>query len=119
MAKKRIEGPIILCWISGLVTGLALLLAMVLRNGLEEVGRTSSEINSVASQLDSINSIRGLVVSLSEQCRMAQESWVMVVDTSLGLLFLVSLVAIALILALVGQLKLNRQLKANLRDHQH
>ncbi|WP_114695406.1 hypothetical protein [Motiliproteus coralliicola] len=114
MATKRVEGPVLLCWIAGVVTVLALVAAMVLRSGLEEVGRTSSEINSVVAQLESLSSIRGLVISLSEQCSYAQQSWISVLDTSLGMLFLVSLVAIALTATLAVQVKLNRKLSARL-----
>ena len=116
--QKKIEGPIVLCWIAAVVTVIASVTAMIARSGLSDVTQTAREVGSVTSRLDSVSSIRSLVVSFSEQCRIAQQNWIGAADVGLGMLFLLVLVCIALIATLAVQVKANRRLQAQVRKLQ-
>ena len=113
-SQKNSEGPLVLCWIAAALITIALGVAAYVRSSLSELGQTANEINSVATILDSLSGLRSLVISFANQCSVAQESWLGAANTLMGILFLISLVGIALLATLAVQVKLNRKLTRQL-----
>ena len=115
MQQKRLNGPVIFCWFSGAVFGLCLVAAMIVNGGLDTLSQTSSEVSSVASRLDSVSGLRSLLISFSNQCTQAQESWSAALTSTMGIVFLCCLVGFALVATLAVQVSINR--KQALRLH--
>ena len=111
MKTKQTDGAVALCWVAGVLLTVALMLAMYVRSGLDQLRQTSSEIESVARVLDSASSLRSLLMSFSNQCNVAQESWLGALDAGLGLMFLACLAGFTLLATLAVQLKTNRRLQ--------
>lgn len=118
MKKKQADGAVALCWISGVLLTVVLLLAMYARSGLARLGQTASEIESVAQVLNSVSGLRSLLLSFSTQCRVAQESWLGALDMGLGLMFLACMIGFALLAMLAAQLKTNRRLQRRVQQLQ-
>lgn len=99
-----------MCWVAAAVIAAALVFAMVVQSNLKLLTKTSEEVSAVAALLESVTGLRSLLISFSHQCNLSQESWIGALNTSLGLLFMVSMLGVALLLALVAQLRKNRRL---------
>ncbi len=118
MKTKQTDGAVAMCWVAGVLLSLAMLMAIYVRNGLSLLGQTSAEIESVAQVLDSASGLRSLLMSFSNQCSVAQDSWLGALDTSLGLIFMICLVGFTLVATLAVQLKTNRQLQRRIQKLQ-
>ncbi|MEH6824463.1 MAG: hypothetical protein V7629_11190 [Motiliproteus sp.] len=111
---KKNDGAMLWCWGAGVAIVGALIAALSVRGGLNILTQTSAEINSIATLLDSARGLRSLLIAFSNQCSQAQESWLGALNTSLGLMFLVCLLAFVLLIALVVQINKNRRLTLRL-----
>jgi hypothetical protein len=118
MKAKQTDGAVALCWLSGVVLAVALVVTMYVSRGLDQLGQTSAEIESVARVLDSASGLRLLLMSFSNQCSVAQQNWQGALDIGFGLMFLVCLVGFALIATLAVQLKTNRRLQRRIEQLQ-
>jgi TRAP-type C4-dicarboxylate transport system permease small subunit len=113
--QQKLNGSLIFCWFSAAVLVICLVSALVVGSGLDTLSQTSSEVSSVASRLDSVSGLRGLLISFSNQCEIAQQSWSKGVTVSMGLVFLSCLIGFALIATLAVQLSLNRKQASQLQ----
>ncbi|MEH6649377.1 MAG: hypothetical protein V7707_05035 [Motiliproteus sp.] len=118
MKNSKVDGVKALCWISGVMLSVILLVAIVSRSGLETLAKTSAEIESVASLLDSITGLRSLLLSFSNQCTLAQQSWQSTLDTNQGLVFVACGTGLMLVAALAMQLKTTRSLQRRIQQLQ-
>lgn len=107
-------GAMLWCWGAGFAIVSALVVALSAQSGLDVLTNTSAELNSIAYLLDSPGELRSLLLSFSNQCSQAQEDWLGALNTCLGLMFLLSLLAFALLIALVVQIKKNKRLTLRL-----
>ncbi len=118
MSENKINGPLVLCWISGSLLIVVLLVAMFVRSDLSILTESAAEISSVATLLDSPSGLRSLLISFSNQCSLAQESWLVVLDMNLWLITLACMTGFALLVALAMQIRINRQLNLQMRKLQ-
>lgn len=116
MQLNKTDGSMVMCWVAALMIAAALVCAMVAQSGLKLLTTTSEEVTAVASVLESVSGLRSLLISFSYQCNLSQENWIAALNTSLGLLFLVSMLGFALLLALVAQIRKNRRLMLRLKS---
>ena len=113
-AKKKDITALLLCCTAVVIMLAALLTTSFMASSIEPVGKSASELLRVADQLDSVTSIRTILFSYSQQFSVAEEHLNRALSTALGFLTLASMLVVALVVALMGQVRRVRQLKEQL-----
>ncbi|MFT6916128.1 MAG: hypothetical protein ACJAWL_002445 [Motiliproteus sp.] len=116
MRETKITGSMVVCGIVAVVILAAMVSGMAVQDDLKLLTQSSDEITAVAGLLDSASGLRNLLLSFSYQCSLSQDSWIGALSTALGLMFMVSILGLALLLALVLQLRKNRRLTQRLMN---
>ncbi|MFT5722406.1 MAG: hypothetical protein ACI9W6_002735 [Motiliproteus sp.] len=116
MHLKKTDGSMVVCGIAAVVILAALVFGMAVQDGLTALTQSSKEISAVANLLESVSGLRSLLISFSYRCSLSQDNWIEALNTALGLLFMVSMLGLALLLALVLQFRKNRRLTLRLQS---
>ncbi|MEH6627894.1 MAG: hypothetical protein V7739_15725 [Motiliproteus sp.] len=86
----------LLAWGPAIIILIALLTGMVLNSNVDSVAEDSTEMVQTSVYLDSPTSLRTIIVTLNRQYVRAEEQWMQALSTSTFLLFLVSVMALAM-----------------------
>jgi len=112
--KRKDSTALLLCGTAVLLMLAALLTTSFMASSIEPVGKSARELLRVADQLDSVASIRTILFSYSQQFSVAEASLNRALSTALGFLTLGSLLVVALVVALMSQIRRVRRLQEQL-----
>ncbi|WP_207063568.1 hypothetical protein [Motiliproteus sp. SC1-56] len=115
MAVSKIQKVTILCGAGMGFVVVCLVLALILSGSLELVGKSSGEIAQIVEHLDSTDSLKTILVTYSSQYQQAEAHWLSVLNRILMLLFVVSMLALGLLVALMVQLHRGEGLRQQVR----
>lgn len=93
----------ILAWVAVALVVAIFATALILTNSVEQVGKSGREVSQIVQHLDSLDSLKTIVVTYSGQYQRAEAHWMEVMNWLLFLLFLVSMLALGLLVALTTQ----------------
>lgn len=115
MAASKFSPIQILPWVAGALVAILVAIALVLTSSLELVGKSGGQITQVIQHLNSVDSLKTILVTYSSQYQRAEIHWMEVVNQLLFLLFLVAMLAVGLLVALTVQLRRGRALQERVR----
>lgn len=111
MTADKEKGVRVVCWVALAIVIACLGVAMWVSGSTKPVAKSSLEITQVVGQLDSVDSLKTILVTFANQYQLAEEQWERAVSILTFLLFLVSMAALALVGVALASCRRLRQLR--------